>query len=148
MAPPTDRDVLPDAIKPINYDLSLYNLELGGNWGYDGTVKIDSKVNSETQELVLSAKEIEITGADVLSKDGGSSITSMADVSYDKKSERATIKFSGKIPSGHAVIAVKFKGVMSEAMEGFYRSKYKPAVTPAAGTPKQGEAPLHVQHSI
>ncbi|KAJ9617224.1 hypothetical protein H2200_000945 [Cladophialophora chaetospira] len=138
MAPSTDRDVLPDTIKPLNYDLSLYNLEFGGNWSYDGTVKIASKVKQDTQELILNTKELEITGADVLGKDG-SSITSLSDVSYDKKTERATIKFSGKIPSGVALIAIKFKGEINSAMEGFYRSKYKPTVPPAAGTPKVDE---------
>ncbi|OAL25485.1 hypothetical protein AYO22_04804 [Fonsecaea multimorphosa] len=139
MAAPTDRDILPDTIKPLNYDLSLYNLEFGGNWSYDGTVKVDSKVKQETQELVINVKELEIKKAEVLSKDGGATITSMADVSYDKKSERATIKFSGTIPSGDAVFAIHFKGIMNSAMEGFYRSKYKPAVTPASGTPTDGE---------
>lgn len=137
MASPTDRDVLPDTIKPTNYHLSLYNLNFS-DWGYDGIVRIHSKVKQDTQELVLNTKELDITGADVLGKDG-SSVTSLANVSYDKKSERATIKFSNKIPSGEAVIAVKFKGTMNSAMEGFYRSKYKPAVTPAAGTPTDGE---------
>lgn len=71
MALPTDRDILPDTIKPLNYDLSLFNLEFGGNWSYDGLVKIESKVKSDTKELVINSKELEITGAEVLSKDGG-----------------------------------------------------------------------------
>jgi aminopeptidase N len=135
MAHHSDRDILPDTIKPINYDLSLFNLEFGGDWKYDGIVKIQSQVKSETKELVLNTKEIEITGADVLGKDG----ISMSDVSYDTKSERATVKFSKEIPSGETVIAVKFKGVMNRAMAGFYRSKYKPVGTPAKGTPTDGE---------
>ena len=71
MAPPTDRDILPDTIKPLNYDLSLFNLEFGGDWSYDGLVKIDSKVKQSTKELVINTKELEITGAEVLGKDGG-----------------------------------------------------------------------------
>ncbi|EXJ93649.1 glutamyl aminopeptidase [Capronia coronata CBS 617.96] len=136
MAPPTDRDILPDTIKPLNYDLSLFNLELGGNWSYDGLVKIESKVKSDTQELVINTKELEIKDAQVLSK---TTITSMTDVSYDKSDERATIKFSANIPSGDAVIAIKYKGTINNAMAGFYRSKYKPTVTPASTTPTDGE---------
>ncbi|KAJ4657494.1 hypothetical protein HRR90_002732 [Exophiala dermatitidis] len=75
MAPPTDRDILPDTIKPVNYSLSLFNLELGGHWSYDGVVKIDSKVKHETQELVINSKELEINGADVFGKDGGCTST-------------------------------------------------------------------------
>ncbi|EXJ91650.1 glutamyl aminopeptidase [Capronia epimyces CBS 606.96] len=139
MASPTDREILPDTIKPINYDLSLFNLEYGGKWSYDGLVKIDSKVKGDTQELVINSKELEISGADVLSKDGGLPITSMTDVSYDTTKERATIKFSANIPAGDAVIAIKYKGTINNAMAGFYRSKYKPVVTPASGTPTDGE---------
>jgi aminopeptidase N len=62
----------------------------------------------------------------------------MKDVSYDKTSERATIKLSKELPAGDAVVAIKFKGTMNDAMEGFYRAKYKPVETPAAGTPSDG----------
>lgn len=71
MAPPTDRDVLPDTIKPVNYDLSISNLEFGGEWSYEGLVKIDSKVKQATTEVVINTKELEIKGAEVLGKDGG-----------------------------------------------------------------------------
>lgn len=66
-------------------------------------------------------------------------VTSSTDVSYDKKNERATIKFSDSIPAGDAVIAIEYKGTINNNMAGFYRSKYKPAVSPAAGTPTDGE---------
>ncbi|KAK5462404.1 hypothetical protein LTS15_002116 [Exophiala xenobiotica] len=137
MAPPGDRDILPDIIKPVNYDLSLFNLEFGGTWSYDGLVKIASKVKQATNELVINTNELDIKGAEVLGQDGG--VTSMADVSYDKVNERATIKFSGNIPAGDAVIAIKYQGTMNSAMAGFYRSKYKPAATPSSGTPTDGE---------
>ncbi len=57
-------------------------------------------------------------------------IASMKDVSYDKSTERATIKLSKELPTGDAVVAITFKGTMNDAMEGFYRAKYKPAVAP------------------
>ncbi|KAK5280490.1 hypothetical protein LTR40_006276 [Exophiala xenobiotica] len=139
MAPPGDRDILPDIIKPVNYDLSLFNLEFGGTWSYDGLLKIASKVKQATNELVINTNELDIKGAEVLGQDGGAAVTSMADVSYDKVNERATIKFSGDIPAGDAVIAIKYQGTMNSAMAGFYRSKYKPAATPSSGTPTDGE---------
>jgi len=139
MAPPGDRDILPDIIKPVNYELSLFNLEFGGKWSYDGLVKIASKVKQATNELVINTNELDIKGAEVLGQDGGAAVTSMADVSYDKPNERATIKFSGDIPAGDAVIAIKYQGSMNNSMAGFYRSKYKPAATPSSGTPTDGE---------
>lgn len=77
MAPPTDRDILPDTIKPVNYNLSLSNLEFGGNWSYDGLVKITSKVKQATKEVVVNVKELEIKGAEVLGQDGGGMLTRM-----------------------------------------------------------------------
>lgn len=66
-------------------------------------------------------------------------VASMTDVSYDETNERATIRLSSKIPTGDALIAINFRGVMNNSMAGFYRSKYKPVLTPAADTPTDGE---------
>ena len=63
----------------------------------------------------------------------------MKDVTYDTKDERATLNLSHAIPTGSAVLAIKFTGVMNNAMAGFYRAKYKPTVTPAASVAKEGE---------
>ena len=125
----SDRDILPDTIKPLNYDLSLYNLEFEGSWGYDGLVKIQARV-SPTKEVVLNTKELTITSAHVLSN--GKKVASMTEVKDDKANQRATITLDRELPSGDAVIAVEFKGTMNDTMSGFYRSKYKPAVTPVS----------------
>jgi aminopeptidase N len=57
-------------IKPINYNLSLFDLEFGGKWGYSGLVKIDAKVAEPTEEIVINTKELEIQSAEVFSADG------------------------------------------------------------------------------
>lgn len=41
--------------------------------------------------------------------------------------------------SKSAVIQIKYAGIMNNTMAGFYRSRYKPAVTPAPSVPKQGD---------
>ena len=122
----SDRDILPNTIKPLNYDLSLYNLEFGGSWGYDGLVKIQAQV-SPTKEVVLNTKELKITSAYVLSN--GKKVASMTEVTDDKTNERATITLDSELPTGDAEIAIEFKGTMNDTMAGFYRSKYKPTVT-------------------
>jgi hypothetical protein len=57
--------------KPVNYHVSLFDLQLGGSWGYKGLVKVDAKVARPTNEIVLNAKELEVQHAEVLGKDGG-----------------------------------------------------------------------------
>ena len=63
----------------------------------------------------------------------------MTDVSYNTTDERAKLKLSEPIPTGDAVLAIGFKGTMNNAMAGFYRARYKPTVTPAASTYKEGD---------
>lgn len=125
----SDRDILPDTVKPLNYDLSLFNLDFGGSWGYDGLVKIDAHV-SPTKEVVLNTKELKITSAHVLTN--GKKVASMTGVSEDTTNERAIIALDNELPSGDAVIVIEFKGTMNNTMAGFYRSKYKPAVNPVS----------------
>lgn len=56
--------------KPINYHVSLFDLQLGGSWGYKGTLKIDLQVTRATTEIVLNSKEINVQNAEILDKDG------------------------------------------------------------------------------
>ena len=49
----------------MNYDVSLFSLELGGAWTYHGIVKIALKVISPMGELVLNSKEIEVKSAEI-----------------------------------------------------------------------------------
>lgn len=61
-------------------------------------------------------------------------------VSYNEKSRRVTLDFADEIPvSKKALLVINFSGTMNNVMAGFYRSKYKPAVTPAASVPKVEE---------
>ncbi|KAI5276047.1 hypothetical protein KEM52_005017 [Ascosphaera acerosa] len=61
----SDRETLPKAVKPVHYDLSIYDLKFAGSWTYNGTVKIDTKVVEETAEIVLNVKEVEVKSAEV-----------------------------------------------------------------------------------
>lgn len=133
-----DRDTLPDVAKPVHYHVSLFDLELGGSWSYKGVVKIDTRILSPTKDIVLNSKEIDVQSASISTKDGRLLATA-SDISYDKKSERVAFKFPNEIVPSDTVLRINFIGTMNNAMAGFYRSKYKPAVTPSADTPKEGE---------
>lgn len=50
--------------------MSLFDLQLGGSWGYNGVVKIAAKVNRPTNEVVLNVKEIDIQAAEAIGQDG------------------------------------------------------------------------------
>lgn len=54
-------------VKPVNYNISLYDLELGGEFSYQGTVKIDLNVKNATKEIVLNAHQLKVNSAEVYS---------------------------------------------------------------------------------
>jgi aminopeptidase N len=132
-----DRDILPDTVKAVNYDLSIYDIELGGAFSYQGTVSILSKTTKATKDIVLNSHQIKIHGAEV-SVDQKS--FKAADISYDAPRQRVTLSFTDELPiSEKATLVIKFQGTINHDMAGFYRSRYKPVVPPAASVPKDGE---------
>ncbi|KAL8962415.1 MAG: hypothetical protein Q9193_001173 [Seirophora villosa] len=133
-----DRDILPDSVKPVNYEISLYDLELGGDFNYKGLVKIELQVKRPTKKIVINAHQLKVEHVQLSSESAGSQEAS--DISYDEKSQRANFSFANEIDaSGKASLEVQFTGIMNNNMAGFYRSKYKPAVTPLKSVPTEGE---------
>jgi aminopeptidase N len=137
----SDRDVLPDAVKPINYDLSLYDLEFGGAFSYQGTVAILAKIVRSTNEIILNTHQLIIHSAEVSVEQAKSQQSFIStDISLDAARRRATILFPTNLPvSDRALITLKFQGTINHDMAGFSRAKYKPTVTPAASVPMEGE---------
>ena len=48
------------SVKPIHYDLSLYELDLCGNFTFQGTVKIQVEIKEPTREITLNAIAIKV----------------------------------------------------------------------------------------
>lgn len=120
-------------MKPVNYAIDLYDFELGGDFSFQGTVKIEVNVKSPTDTICLNAHELKLKSAEI----AGQKAT---DISYDAKSQRVTLKFPQEIPaSGNALLQIAYSGTINSSMAGFYRSKYKPTVTPAKSVPMDGE---------
>ncbi|MCJ1249998.1 hypothetical protein MMC30_007224 [Trapelia coarctata] len=134
----TDRDVLPSHVKPINYDISIYDIEFGGGFTYQGTVKIDLESERSTKEIVLNAHELKIHRAEIESREDGSQVA--FNVSYDEAAQRAVFSFPEEITAGaKSVLEIRYSGVMNNVMAGFYRSRYKPAVPAVASVPRNEE---------
>ncbi|KAK2741427.1 hypothetical protein FQN55_008343 [Onygenales sp. PD_40] len=134
---PKDRDTLPDVAKPTHYDLSLFNLNLGDSWAYNGKVNITTQVIRKTNEITLNAKEITVDKAELSS--GSGAPLKASDISYDKVQERVILKFPAEADPAAYVLSIDFTGTINNHMAGFYRSKYTPTGTPNAGTPKDAE---------
>jgi aminopeptidase N len=138
-----DRDILPDNVKAVNYDISIHDIEMGGAFSYQGTVNILAKVVKPSKQITLNTHELKIHSAEVTFGDRSFESTG---TSYDTSKQRATLAFQEEIPvSENANLIIKFEGTINNAMAGFYRSKYKPAITPAASVAKDGDD--HVMYS-
>ncbi|KAG8413539.1 hypothetical protein J3459_015283 [Metarhizium acridum] len=135
-----DREILPDNLKPVHYSVSLRDLEFK-NWTYQGTVTIDSEIVKPTKKIVLNTLEIKITSAKVVVDHTKSSqAIQSTNFTYDERAQRASITFDQELPvSKKASVVINFEGIMNNEMAGFYRSKYKPAVTPAKSVPHDDE---------
>lgn len=132
-----DRDVLPENVRAVNYDLSIYDIELGGAFSYQGVVNILAKITKGTKEVVLNSHLLKIHSAEI---SVGQKSTKASEISYDAPRQRATLSFTEEIPvSEKATLIIKFQGTINNDMAGFYRSKYKPVVTPAASVPMDGD---------
>ncbi|KAI9807547.1 MAG: hypothetical protein M1825_005487 [Sarcosagium campestre] len=136
-----DRDVLPDTLKPTNYNISLYDLELGGAFSYQGTVKINVDIAKSTKTIVLNAHQLKLSKAELLVVYSKTQQTYEAsNISYDEKSQRVSLGFPQELPpSSKALLTIVFSGTVNNVMAGFYRSKYKPAAPPVPSVPKDDD---------
>ncbi|KAF7593156.1 hypothetical protein BBP40_011869 [Aspergillus hancockii] len=119
-----DREVLPDVAKPVHYNVSLFDLQLGGSWGYKGIVKIESKITRPTKEIVLNSKDIEVQQAEVFRKDEPSPDTPKegdfhymlstqfescdarrAFPCFDEPNLKATFDFEIEVPEGQTALS-------------------------------------------
>lgn len=137
----SDRDILPSDVKPTNYAISLFDLQSGEPWTYQGTVSIDLMVKKAVKSITLNTHELKVHSAEIFSEAGKTaSSVKASDISYDEKNQRCTFSFDQEIPqSEKAVLSISFEGTMNSHMAGFYRSKYKPTVEPSKGVAKDAE---------
>lgn len=102
------------SIKPINYNLSLFDLEFG-SWTYQGKVDIDVEIKKETKEVTLNTHQLKLHGAEISTTQGKTEGAIKAtNITHDEKNQRATFHFDQPIPQSHkAVLSVSFSGIMN-----------------------------------
>lgn len=64
-----DRDVLPDTVKPINYNIELFKLELGPGFAFHGAVTIEVNIKAPVGEITLNSHELIVKSATIDGKD-------------------------------------------------------------------------------
>ncbi|KAI0389382.1 peptidase family M1 [Xylariaceae sp. FL0594] len=132
-----DRDILPAAVKPSHYDLTISSMNFD-DWSYQGEVSINVSVAEPVKDIVINALELTLEKAEITVEHSESTQSlQTATFNYDEKKQRATLLFTEAIPATEqALLKITFKGIINNDMAGFYRSKYKPTVPAAASVPK------------
>ncbi|RFU34898.1 hypothetical protein B7463_g1494, partial [Scytalidium lignicola] len=132
------RECLPGTIKPTHYDIFIHNIKYIGEWSFSGTVVINVLVQSATNQVVLNARDLTLDSAQIQIENEATIVAS--GITYDTKSQRVFLNFPSELPQGSdAHLTISFHGGITAVMAGFYRSKYKPSVTPDAAAPREND---------
>jgi hypothetical protein len=103
-------------VKPINYELSIHDLEFLGNWSYQGTVKIALEIKKSAKEIVLNSNQLVIHSAELSTEQSKTEQAAKAsNISYNKDEQRATLSFDQAFPAtSKAWLDIKFQGTMND----------------------------------
>jgi puromycin-sensitive aminopeptidase len=114
-----DRYRLPRNVIPSRYELVL-EPDLSAAT-FSGEVAISVDVKAPVDQIVLNAKELEIDEA-WLERDG----TRLdAEASFETETERCILALSATAEPGAWTLKSRFRGVLNDKLEGFYRSSFK-----------------------
>ncbi|MEE9593579.1 MAG: M1 family metallopeptidase [Thermoplasmata archaeon] len=111
---------LPTNVIPEKYALTITpDLEA---FTFEGEVDIEAIVRNPTSEILMNAKELEISDARLTWEDGRT--LKPKEISLDKEADRLNLIFSEDLPPGSLVVSLRFSGTLNNQLRGFYRSQY------------------------
>jgi puromycin-sensitive aminopeptidase len=110
---------LPRSVIPSRYDIALEpNLEAGA---FTGSEDVMVRVHEPVTEVVLNAKELEVTGGSFSGATGPIEIQKFL---LDADAERLTLELAEEAAPGDWTLHLEFRGSLNDRMVGFYRSVY------------------------
>ncbi|HYN98045.1 MAG TPA: M1 family metallopeptidase, partial [Actinomycetota bacterium] len=113
-----DRYRLPRNVVPSRYELTLEpDLQAAR---FLGEVSIQVDVREPLDEILLNAKELEID--EVWLERNGTRLEASA--SFETDTERCRLKLSGTADAGAWTLHSRFRGILNDKLEGFYRSSF------------------------
>lgn len=113
--PPPAREVLPDNVIPLHYDLALRPDATALTFHANVAISID--VRRETSAITLNAVGLDFDHAAV---DGDTAGT----VGTDEKLGRATIKLGAALAAGRHVLSIDYHGKIGRSTLGFFAMDY------------------------
>jgi puromycin-sensitive aminopeptidase len=119
---------LPRSVTPSRYELRI-EPDLGDGT-FSGSEDIAVTIHEPVTEIVLNARDLQVTGA-TLRTDGGHFVD-IAKILVDEQAERVHVELSEAAGPGAWTLHLEFDGKLNDRLVGFYRSTY----TGGDGTPR------------
>ncbi|XP_044260023.1 aminopeptidase N [Tribolium madens] len=115
---------LPKSIKPHSYTIRLIPFIFEGNFTFHGEVTILINVTVTSLNITLHADDLDIDHVNVY--DLNNKLLSIRQVSNETRRQFLIIHLNEPVKSGHQYyVSIKFRGVLNDLLQGFYRSSYK-----------------------
>ncbi|KAL1431494.1 hypothetical protein MTO96_014139 [Rhipicephalus appendiculatus] len=124
--PPLPKNVrLPRSLVPVHYDVEL-TPRLDGNFTFNGSVAILVRCASETSNVTLHIKDLNVSDVSVSeSNAAGGSRVEHDRYDEDKHLQFLVIKLKRPLAVGtNYTIRMNFVGLLNDDLAGFYRSSY------------------------
>ena len=118
--PKTNAVILPDDVRPHEYDLTL--TPDFDDFTFTGRETVQIDVLEPTKAVVLNAVELTIQSARLTLEDG--SVRTPRSTDLDEEAETVSFDFGGVVPQGSAQLEIEFTGELNDRLRGFYRSQY------------------------
>ncbi|KAF9364033.1 hypothetical protein BGX34_002684 [Mortierella sp. NVP85] len=117
-----NRVVLPTNVGPSHYTLKI-TPDLN-EFTFGGDVEIDLTIREPTKTIQLNTKDLTIKSTSVEIR--GETIQPVS-TTHDDHHDTTTFTFDRELPKDSAVLRIRYDGILSDKMAGFYRSSYKDA---------------------
>ncbi|KAG5372864.1 Aminopeptidase M1-A [Yarrowia sp. C11] len=121
------RDTLPSSLKPTNYNLSVYDIDID-QFLFKGRVVIKFDVNEATKSIDLNAKDLKLDSVEVKADVTKTEVAIDVDsIDYNEKNDTVAIALKSEIPANASSVTatILYSGVIQQNMSGFYKSSYK-----------------------
>jgi aminopeptidase N len=109
------RQVLPDSVVPLHYDLAFVPDEQALTFTGDAAITIN--VSNPTKEITVNALGLDFDRAAI---DGGAPGT----ISYDEALGRATIRFAQPVSTGKHRLDIAYRGKLATSTDGIFAMDY------------------------
>ena len=111
---------LPRTVTPSRYDIEVAPDLAAATFA--GSVAIEMTVHEPVTEIVLNAKDLDVSDGRVTDHDGREA--GVDKLVLDADAERITVALAEELPPGSWILHLTFRGTLNDRLVGFYRSVF------------------------